>query len=105
MTQAEVLQDIASYGAQAGFWAAAAFPIVSAFYWPWWRHLWGVTIVAMDVAIALALVGDILVIEFGLVPGSTPGHVLSWVEAIALCLIPCIIVWRAVLTWITQRGG
>jgi hypothetical protein len=103
--QPHILYEIGSYGAQAGFWAAFLFPVVTAFYWPWWRHPWGWTIVGLDFAIALALLGGILVIEFGMVPGSTPGHVFSWIEAIALWLIPVIIVWRAVLTFITQRQG
>lgn len=105
MTQQQILYDIASYGGQAGFWAAAVFPLITSLYWPWWKRPWGWTIVSLDLAIALALLGDILVIEFGMVPGSEPGHVLSWVDAIALCAIPVIILWRAVLAFITQRQG
>jgi hypothetical protein len=102
--QLGVLHQVASIGTQAGFWAGLLFPAVTAVYWPWWRHWWGWTIVVLDMAIVLALLGSILVLEFGLHPGSTPGHVLAWTEAFALCLVPAVIVWRAVLVFITQRG-
>lgn len=103
MTQAQILEDIASYGGQAGFWAAISFPAITALYWPWWKHAWGLTIVSLDLALALALLGDVLVLEFGMSQTGLPALVFSWVEAIALCMIPCIIVWRGVLTFITQR--
>jgi hypothetical protein len=105
VTQPHALVEVATIAAQAGFWAAAMFPPVTALYWPWWQHQWGWTIISLDFSLALALVGDVLVIEFGMVPGSTPGHIFAWVETIALCLIPVIIVWRAVLTFVTQRRG
>lgn len=105
MTQESILRDVASYGVQAGFWAAMAFPVVTAFFWSWWQHLWGWTIVALDLAIAMVLLGAVLVIEFGLQPVDETGLVLFWVEAIALCLVPVIIVWRAVLIYMTQRRG
>ena len=105
MIQSPVLREIAVIGIQAGFWAAVMFPVLTAWYWPWWKHQWGWTVVCLDAAIAFALLGDIMVIEFGLRPGSTPGHVLAWVEAISLCLIPVIIVWRAALVFVTQWRG
>ena len=105
MTQLQFIQQVAIYGIQVGFWVAVAFPVVSAFFWPWWRHAWGMTIVALDVAIALALLVSVMTLEFGLVLGSTPGYVLAWTEAFSLWAIPAIIVWRAFLVFRTQRRG
>lgn len=105
MTQDEILSEVARVGVQAGFWAAVSFPLVTAFFWPWWQHLWGWTIVALDTALALALFGDVLVLEFGMATTGLNGRIFSWVEAISLCLIPCIIAWRTVLTFMTQRRG
>lgn len=105
MSESHILFQVASIGGQAGFWAAFLFPAVTAFYWPWWTNVWGWTIVLLDSTIALALLGDVLVIEFGMRPGSVPGHVFAWIEAVALCMVPAVIVWRAVLVFITQRRG
>jgi hypothetical protein len=107
VTQAQILQHVMLYAIQAGFWAAISFPLITAFYWPWWRSLWGLTIVALDLAIALALLGSVLAIEFGfgLTQSGALAYAVLWVTAVSLCAIPLIITWRAVLTFTTQRRG
>jgi hypothetical protein len=95
--------EVARLALQAGFWAAVAFPIITAFFWPWWTSSWGWNIISLEAAIGLALLEAVLYVEFGLKPGHTPLHILGWTEAAALWMVPVIIVWRGIIIWHTQR--
>ena len=105
MTEAHLLLMVEEIALQAAFWASAVFPLVTSLFWPWWQSEWGRNIIALEAAIALTLLPDILIIEFGMVPGSTPGHVLLWTATVSLCLVTVIIVWRGALIFRAQRAG
>lgn len=105
MTEVQLLKAVEVVALQAAFWASAIFPMAMSLFWPWWQSWWGRNIIALEVAIALVLLPDIMVLEFGMMPGSTPGHVLLWVATISLCLVTVIIVWRGVLIWRAQWDG
>lgn len=105
MSAVVLLRDVDVIAVQAGFWASVAFPTVTATFWPWWKSWWGRNLVALDLAIALSLLSAVLQVEFDMEPGSTPGHVLLWISSVSLCLVPVVIVWRGVLTWVSQRRG
>lgn len=103
MTEVQVLADVHQIAVQAGFWVALAFPVVTGAYWPWHRSWWGRNLVALDMVIMLALLGSTLHYEFGLDYGHAPGHVLLWVTAVSLCLVPAVLIWRMVMIWLVQR--
>lgn len=105
MTEAHVLLLVEEIAIQAAFWASCLFPVVTALFWPWWESEWGWNIIALEIAIAVTLLPDIMIIEFGMKPGSTPGHALLWTSAISLCLVTVVIVWRAVVIFRSQRAG
>jgi hypothetical protein len=79
-------------GMNAAFWSSAAFLLVISIVWPFWKSFWGINIVMLELAIALALLPGILMHDFGL-------HVLSnsavgWIEVVALWLVGIIVIWR-----------
>jgi hypothetical protein len=103
MTQYEWLMNIGAYAAQAAFWAALVFPVVTSSFWPWWRHVWGWAFVLLDLAMAVVLLGSVLELEWGVVQTGTGA--IAWSRSIGLCLVPVIIVWRACAVFVAQRRG
>lgn len=94
MTQLQVLIDLSRIALNVIFWSCVAFPLIGIF-WPWWRSSWGWNIVSLEIALALAVMGSVLQIDFGL----RSDHLLSffWITTASLCLVPVIVVWRAVM--------
>lgn len=90
---------------QVTFWVSVLFPFVTALFWPWWKSWWGRNIIALEAAIAFTLIGEVLELEFGLVPKHTPGHLLLWTSAVSLWSVPVVLVWRGGLIFLEQLHG
>lgn len=101
MTQLQFLADWASYAAGVAFWVCALWPALIAWFWPWWRHQWGLNMVIKTELIAFALLSTVLHREFGV----ADTFVLLWVTVAAVTLIPVVVVWRTILIWQGQRDG
>lgn len=83
---------LANWGVNISFWSAAVFILCVGIIWPFWKSFWGMNIVLLELAIALALLPAILARDFGL-------HVFSsavalWIQVVALWLVGIIIIWR-----------
>lgn len=94
------LTDALEWTVNFAFWAAIAFPVLIGMIWPWWRDWWGQNMIALDLAIAVAVVGAVLRYDLGI---RFTG--LAWVDVVSLALVFFIIVWRGVMIFRTQRAG
>lgn len=99
----EYLIELVKWGINVAFWPAIAFTPVISFFWPWWKSFWGINIVTLELAIALALIVSIVHTDFGVAVVSNLA--LAWTEVIALWLVGIIIIWRGALVIITQVRG
>lgn len=99
----EYLVHLADWGMNIAFWSSVTFPPVASIFWPWWKSSWGINIVMLELAIALALLGSIINIDFG-VP-IVGNMALTWTIIIALWLVGIIVIWRSVLVVMTQWHG
>ena len=86
---------------QGIFYSALLFPLVVATFWPWWKSELGWSIVAADVAYAVAVFPAMLSYWFGI---TLPAWLL-WASVVALWLVPPVVAWRASVLWRVQRGG
>lgn len=103
MNQIQLQTDTGHWVANVAFWVTLAFPVATRFYWPWWQSWWGKNIVSLELTVALALLGSILRIDFGL---SVAKDIwFGWLTVASVALIPVIVVHRAILIWKTQRAG
>lgn len=101
MTQLQFLTGWVMSGAGVAFWTCALWPGITAVFWPWWRHQWGLNMVIKTELIALGLLATVLHREFGVMNV----YVLLWTTAVAVTLIPVVVAWRTVLIWRGQRDG
>lgn len=99
MNQLHLLHDIEVWLVNLVFVISVLFPIVTRFYWNWMASEWGKNIIALEVSIAATLVASVLYLDLGV-----NSLVLRWVSDISLAMVGCVIVWRAVLIWHTQRN-
>jgi len=99
----EYLRTMSEWGASFAFWSAVGFIIFSGTAWPWWQSQWGVNIISLEIAIALALLEPVMAYDFGLHGASD--ITLAWVEMIALWLVGFIILWRGLLVLSAQLNG
>ena len=81
------------------FGLVLAFPVVTAFFWPWWDSPWGRNIVSLEILIAVALLQGVL--EFTHI--AIDPYMLAWIGIASVWLISIVIIWRAVLVWRAQR--
>ena len=102
MTQAHLIRDLDEYVIWFSFLISVLFPAATSAVWPWWKHAWGVNIIVLEGAIALALLPPWLRIVFGL---RSFTYLFAWVQLASVTLVGLIIVWRLVLIWRTQRDG
>jgi heme exporter protein D len=101
VTQLQFLNDWIQDAVFIGFLSAALFPLVG-IYFPWWRHAFGWNLIAFDFAVAVALFPAFLHRVFG-VP--VAGLFYIYVVAVALTLVPIIVVWRAHVLYQEQKRG
>lgn len=85
---------------QFTFWVGFAFPIVISFVWPWWRTVWGMNLVTLEVWIWLSLLPAPLHAYFGV-----PYHPLLWFQVCAVVGAGVTILWRGILIYLTQRAA
>lgn len=102
MTQAHLIRDLDEYVIWFSFLVAVLFPLLTSAVWPWWKHAWGINIIVLEGAIALALLPPWLRLVFGL---KSFTYLFAWVQLASVALVGIIIVWRLVLIWHTQRDG
>jgi hypothetical protein len=81
------------------FWITLVFPIITAFFWPWWTSVWGWNIISLDAGSCVSLLPAPLHAIFGI----PYGPVLNWFQIGAVFLFGLIIIWRTVIIWIVQR--
>jgi hypothetical protein len=103
MSQSAFLMEAARWVVQCAFWSSVAFVGWYSLLAPWWRSAIGRAIIALDSAIALALLPSVLGLLFGeqLVASVT----YQWLTVCALGAIPLITCWRMVIVWKLQRRG
>ena len=102
MTQAQFLADWIQDVVLIGFVAAVLFPVAAAFILPWWRHAFGLNMIALDLALGIALFPAVLHRVFGV---SLTSIAYTYVIAISLTIVPIVIVWRFWVIYKTQRAG
>jgi hypothetical protein len=102
MTMLQFLTDWIQDAVLAGFIVSFFFPIVIALYWRWWQHEFGWNVVALEWSIAIALFPAFLHRVFGV---SLTSVWYQWTIAVALTLIPVILIWRAWAIYKVQKDG
>lgn len=100
MTQEQFLADAGNALENLTFFVSLLFPLVTAFFWPWWESSWGRNIVSLELGIAVTLLPGVLFRDFGV-----NDLALHWVQLLALATVPLIVVWRVVMIWRTQRAA
>ena len=100
MTQAQFLADAGQRLINGVFIVSVLFPVVTTFFWAWWRSEWGWNIILLEACIAATLLPTVLLIDFGI--DDIP---LRWIQAVSLLLVGMVIIWRGLLIWRTQRAG
>jgi hypothetical protein len=99
----DYLITLARWGVNAAFWPAVAFMAFAWTVWPFWKSQWGLNIILLELAIALALISSVLSVDFGL--HIADNVVLAWVEIVSLFLVGAIITWRGFLIMSSQLTG
>jgi hypothetical protein len=103
MSQSGFLADAATWVVQCAFWSSVAFVAWYSLLAPWWRSAIGRAIVALDSAIALALLPSVLGLMLGRQAVASTAY--QWLTVCALGCIPVITCWRMVIVWHLQRRG
>jgi hypothetical protein len=87
---------------QAAFWAGIACPLALSFFWPWWSHHFGVTVVLETLCFSLFLLAFNLSYEFNMKVDSAP-----WFAVLdsSLLLSTIILIWRTYVIYRKQREG
>lgn len=101
MTQALLLQDVLDGITVAAFCTAVMFVAVYTGIASWWRSSLGITIVALDVAIALVLLPSMLHFVFGLKTAQSTAF--GWFEAAVFVCVPVITLCRLYVLWQMRR--
>ena len=66
MTQAQFLADAGQRLINGVFIVSVLFPVVTTFFWAWWRSEWGWNIILLEACIAATLLPTVLLIDFGI---------------------------------------
>lgn len=103
VTQAQLIKDVGEYVIWFTFMASVLFPGITALYWPWWKSGWGWNIITLELCIAGALVFAWLHYAFGIT--ITSSYVATWAQISTVGAVGLVVIWRAVLIWVTQRAG
>lgn len=103
MSQAQLIRDAGEYVVWFTFMASVLFPPVTALFWPWWKSPWGWNIITLEMGISVALVFAWLHYAFGIT--ITRSYAATWAQIAAIAFVGCVIIWRAILIWRTQRKG
>jgi hypothetical protein len=85
------------------FFCSLAFVALFTLVAPWWRYPAGRSTVALDAALALTLLPSVVHHIFGFRSAEDP--FFAWFTVGAFALVPCVIVWRAVIIVRMQRAG
>lgn len=85
------------------FVCSLAFIVLYSVLAPWWRYSIGRSIVALDGALSLTLLPSVVHHMFGFRSAADP--FFAWFTVGAFALVPCVIVWRAVIIVRMQRTG
>jgi hypothetical protein len=94
---------LAKWGMNLAFWSAVLFVLLSGWVWPWWKSFWGMNILLLEVAIALALLGSVITTDFGV--HLISNLMLAWTTTTSLWLVGIIIIWRGFLVISSQLRG
>jgi hypothetical protein len=100
MTQTQIVINLINWGVNAAFVIAFLFPAAVRTFWAWEKSDWGINIVSLEFAIALALLPAWLHRTVGLTVNTL---LFEWTDAIAIWSIPGIIIWRMIIIWRSQR--
>lgn len=84
------------------FCASLAFIALYTAVAPWWRSPLGRNLVAFDASLSLTLLPAVVHHAFGF--RSAEDVVFAWFTVVAFALVPCVIVWRAVILLRMQRS-
>jgi hypothetical protein len=84
------------------FVVPAAFPLIVSRFWPWWEDDLGVNLVMMDASVAIAAFPAFLHYILN-APINAIGY--QYLRNIALTAVPCIVIWRMIIIYRTQREG
>jgi hypothetical protein len=103
MNQSELLADAARWVVQGAFWSSLAFIGWYTACAPWYRSSVGRAIVAMDTAIALALLPSVLGLLLGRPAVASIAY--QWLTVCALGCIPLITCYRMFVVLRIQRRG
>jgi hypothetical protein len=99
----QALADLIEYGANVAFWSSVFFFLLTSLIWPWWRSFWGVNIIGLEIALAVALLPFVMSYDFGVRIGASPAF--AWSEGTSLWLMGVFIVWRGFLVVGQQLRG
>ena len=99
----EWVQQVTPYVAEAAFFSGIGFIVAYTFLARWWRSSIGITIVLLDLMIALVLLPDILLYLFRVsVAGS---EFWTFLVLGAFAAVPLIILWRFCILLRAQLHG
>jgi hypothetical protein len=84
------------------FWSSLVFIVGYTLISPWWRHMVGRSIVAMDVALMLTLLPSALHLMFGLSPRA---GFFGWYDGFGFILVGLIALWRLWMFWRVQTDA
>jgi hypothetical protein len=94
--------EVAPYVAEAAFFSAVAFIAAYTILAKWWQTSLGITIVLLDLMIAVTLFPDILSSLFGVSVAGSEAFTFTTLGAIAA--VPVIIAWRFAILLRAQLG-
>ena len=85
------------------FCTSIAFIAIYTLLAPWWQSMIGRSIVALDAALSLTLLPSVIHHLFGAT--SAESTFFAWFTLTAFAMVPCVIVWRAVILIRIQLRG
>jgi hypothetical protein len=103
MSQHLFLAEAARWVVQCAFWSSIAFVGWYSLLAPWWRLPIGRAIVALDSAIAFALLPSVIGLLWG--EQAVVSVIYQWLTVCALGCVPVITCWRMVIVWRIQKRG
>jgi len=102
VTQGQIAIDIINWGVNVGFVVTFTFPGWIRLIWKWTESDWGWNTVALDMAVAVALLPSWVHRVFNLKPDT---YLFIWIVAGSLWAILIIVIWRAYIIYRIQRHG
>jgi hypothetical protein len=84
------------------FFCSLAFIALYTVVAPWWRNPLGRNLVAFDASLSLTLLPSVIHHTFG--PSAASSAFFGWFTVVAFAMVPCVIIWRAVIMVRMQRA-